>query len=136
GPLCAERTDGVSERYLVIEPSVANRNRRLVREDCRKLSLARRRELGGDGIDEQNADNAFVVLEREIESAHGAVALEVDAEDLNESSLRIRSGVWTFGQIKSFAKAGGPRGAHREILEGGVLRVDAVSAGNGANVTY
>ena len=76
-----QRAERVHHRHLVVELRVPERHRRLVGEDGGHLALGRGGEIRRAGLEHQDAEDAFLVLEREVESALDGVGLEVRAED-------------------------------------------------------
>ena len=132
--LRADRADRAREGHLPVESRVSHRDSALVREDRGEIALARCGEIRARRFEQEDSDDPFLVLEREIEAAHRAVALEVLAEDLHEGALGVGAGVGALGEEERLPDAGRPGGTHGEVLKRGILGVDAVGAGNGADV--
>ncbi len=92
------------------------------------------REVRLRRLEDEDADHALVVLERDVQPARHAVGGEVVAEDLKERALGVRCGLGAIGQVEALADARRPGGTRREILELRIVRIDRFGTGNGADV--
>ena len=75
--LGGDRTNSVHHRHLVIELRVPQGHRRLVGQDHQQATLVLGGEVGGAGLEDEDAEDAFLILEWQVEPARDRGRLQV-----------------------------------------------------------
>ena len=88
-----------------------------------ELALVIADELGRPRLEDEHAEDALLVLEREVESAAHLLRREVGPEDRDEEPLRVGWRVLAVAQVERLAPPRRPLGAGDQVGEAGVLGI-------------